>query len=260
LSITALAQLFHSIGAKVILSGRNGQKLQQVKFTLDAAGNHRPGGIVRYPPAVLEFDLTQSHAIQDHIQAALKLFGHIDLLINNAGVSSRSSALDTDIRVDRTIMETNFFGPIQLTKALLPALLEQGSGHIVVISSLQGKLGLPYRSSYSASKHALEGYFDALRVELYHRNIPVTIICPGYINTRLSVNALTGDGTSYGVTDTTTDRGMSPDAAAQKVLEAVALCEREAVISGSIDWLALYLKLVWPSGLDWILKKRAKIE
>ncbi|XP_003387672.1 PREDICTED: dehydrogenase/reductase SDR family member 7B-like [Amphimedon queenslandica] len=255
----ALAFLLHSVGAKLILAGRNVHKLKQIQFTLDTDTHTQVKGLIKkYSPAILEIDLTESHALSGHGQNAIKIFGRIDILVNNAGVSSRGSVIDTDIRVDRTIMETNYFGSIQLTKMLLPYMLEEGGGHIVVISSLQGKLGLPYRSSYSASKHALHGYYDSLRAELSPRGISVTILCFGYINTRLSVNALTADGTSHGVLDATTSNGLSAERAAQCVLEAIALKERERIVASPIHHVAVYLKLLSPSLLDWALRKRSK--
>lgn len=254
----AIVRVLHSVGVKVILAGRDIHKLQQIKFTLDSEtpGN---GTAVRHSPAILELDLTEGHTIVDRAHSALNLFGHIDVLINNAGVSSRGSVLETDIRVDRTIMETNFFGPIQLTKALLPSMLERGCGQIVVISSIQGKMGLPLRSSYSASKHALHGYFDSLRVEVAPRGISVTLVCLGYVQTRLSVNALRGDGSQHGVTEGTTAKGMSVEKAAYKTIESFSLHKRECVLAKPIHQIALYINMLCPELIDWILRKRAKV-
>lgn len=143
----------------------------------------------------------------------------IDILINNAGVSSRGSALDTDASTLKKVMDINFFGPVQLTCAVMP-LLTTGSA-IGVISSVQGRLGIPLRTSYAATKHALQGYFDCLRAEI-HNKTTVTVISPGYIATNLSTNAISADGSLYGKTDETTAKGMTPQLAAQRSLTAIA--------------------------------------
>jgi len=135
------------VGAKVILASRNVQQLQRLKFELDNNHIQKPSSPSPHSPKILPLDLSDAASIAGKAQEVLDAFGHIDILVNNAGVSSRGSVMETDIAVDRRVMEVNFFGTVALTKALLPAMLDQGQGHIVVISSLQGRIGLPYRSS-----------------------------------------------------------------------------------------------------------------
>jgi len=179
----------------------------------------------------------------------------IDVLLNVAGVSSRGSALDTDPATLKKVMDINFFGPVALTRALLPLMLRPRPAAVAtpvpvavgVISSVQGRLGIPLRTSYAASKHALQGYFDCLRAELPTPNVSnsrtskatatatasatITVISPGYVNTNLSNNAITGDGTKYGKTDDTTARGMSPQLCAQRSLLAIARGLPELVLA-----------------------------
>src|SRR5690606_21531087 len=135
-----------------------------------------------------------------------------DCLILNAGLSQRSLVEETKMEVYRELMEVNYFGNIALTKAMLPSFVTQNSGHFVVISSLVGKFGTPYRSGYSASKHALHGYFDSLRAELMmkQQNIDVTIICPGFVSTNISYNALGGEGSKVGSYDEANAQGLTP--------------------------------------------------
>ena len=134
----------------------------------------------------------------------------VDCVINNAGVSSRGAALETEQSSLELVMQINFFGPVALTKALLPEMIARGTGGaIVMISSVQGRLGIPFRTSYAASKHAIQGYCDCLRGELSKDHISLTVISPGYINTALSLNAVTADGKKYGVTDETTKRAWT---------------------------------------------------
>jgi dehydrogenase/reductase SDR family protein 7B len=256
----ALARLFHSVGAKVILASRNLQKLQALKFQLDTTPTLKESTTLRrHSPKTLVLDLSSPSSLPDRAREALRAFGRVDILVNNAGISSRGAVLDTELSVDRKIMETNFFGTVSLTRALLPAMVEQGGGHIVVVSSLQGKIGIPHRSSYAASKHALHGYFDSLRCELGPSGVRVSTVCPGYIRTQLSLNALAPDGSKHGVLDPTTAKGMSPEYVAEKILYTVAEGGRSLIVATPTHHLALYLSFFWPSLLDWVLQQRAKI-
>ena len=132
--------------------------------------------------------------MEQFVVKAKSFFGTIDILINNAGISQRSLASKTLLEVDRKIFDINYFGTIALTKALLPFFIDKKQGHIVTITSVVGKIGTPWRSSYSASKHALHGFFDSVRAELFKDNIDITLICPGFVKTNVSINALTADG------------------------------------------------------------------
>ncbi|PVD39138.1 hypothetical protein C0Q70_01766 [Pomacea canaliculata] len=142
--------------------------------------------------------------------------------------------------------------------ALLPALLSQNSGHIVGISSIQGKISIPYRSAYSASKHALQAFFDCLRAELADSNVRVSLVSPGYINTSLSTNAVTGDGSKYGILDKTTESGMSADFVAEKVVNAVIQVQEEVVLAPSVHKAAILLRSVLPGVYFWIMASRAR--
>lgn len=255
----ALAHVFHMLGSKVILASRDLQQLQRVKFELDNNHIQKPSSPLRHSPKLLQLDLADGAALPSRAQVALELFGRVDVLVNNAGISSRGAVLDTHPATDRKLMEVNFFGTIAFTKAILPSMLERGGGNVVVISSLQGKIGLPFRSSYSASKHALQGYFDSLRAELSLRGVRVTLVSPGYINTKLSVNALEGDGRKHGKLDGSTARGMSPQSAAQRVVQAVSLGERELILASPSHHAAVYLHLLLPFLLDRILQLRTPV-
>src|SRR4030042_3157842 len=186
----ALATKLFSMGATVILSARNVDKLNALKNRLDSI---EPGRC-----HVVVCDVTQSPSIANAVNIMKQLTGKLDLLINNAGVSQRSYVIDTTIEVDRQLMEVNFFGAVTITKGVLPWMISNGGGHIVVLSSMAGKYGFRMRSAYAASKHALHGFFETLRAELHDKNIGVTLICPGRVQTDISVNSLTGNGQQYG--------------------------------------------------------------
>ncbi len=189
----ALATELFDQGATVILSARSAAKLEEIKNRLDQKAPDRC--------LVIPFDVTSKFSVQEAVEQVKQMKGRVDILINNAGVSQRSYALSTSLEVDRKLFEVNFFGAVSVTKGIAPLMVSQGSGHIVVISSMAGKYGFRMRSSYSASKHALQGYFETLRAELTQDNVQVTIVCPGRIKTDISVHSLTGDGKTYDIMD-----------------------------------------------------------
>jgi len=142
-------------------------------------------------------------------------------------------------------MEINFYGAVYLTKALVPYMINNGGGHIAVTSSISGKFGFPLRAAYSASKHALHGFFETLRAELKNKNIKVTILCPGRVKTNISVNALTKNGTSYGKMSKGQDNGISPEKCAKKYLSAIKRNKKDVNI-GSVEIFMVYLKRLFP--------------
>jgi len=187
--------------------------------------------------------------------------GAIDVLVNNGGLSSRSRFVDTLIDVDEYLMRVNFFSGAQLAKRLVPQMrLGAGGnngGKIIWISSVQGLLGTPYRTSYAASKFAVQGYCQALRSELSSENITVHVASPGYISTDLSRSAKNGDGSQYGKMDKTTANGADPDDVALKILDSVAKGKMDFVVAVSLSAkVALLLKFILPSFLHSILVKR----
>ena len=191
----------------IILSGRNIEKLNVVKEKCESLGAKC---------IVVPLDLTNTASIDNAVSKVFSIYPAIDILVNNGGISQRSYAVDTPVEVDRAIFETNFFGTITLTKKVLPAMVKNNSGHIVVRSSVTGKFGFPLRTAYSATKHALQGYFDSLRAELTVNNIKVTVVSPGRILTDISINAIDKNGMKYGKMDEGQAKGMSAYHAPEK--------------------------------------------
>jgi short-subunit dehydrogenase len=175
-------------------------------------------------------------------------------LIHNAGVSQRSLASETNLETDKTIMNVNYFGTITLTKLLLDKMIEKQHGHVVVISSVAGKVGVQYRSAYAASKHALHGFFDSLRAETEPMGIFTTIVCPGYVKTNISLNALKGDGSNYNDTDRNHIKAMEPMVLAEKILKSVKNRKREVYYGGK-EILIIYIKRYLPTLYYKIIKK-----
>lgn len=240
----ACAKKYLEEGSKVILSARNQKELERVK----KESNHADRA------EILVLDLADGGSLPNKAKEALGIFGHIDVIIHSGGISQRSLAKDTLLEVDRRILEVNFFGTVALTKALLPHFLERKSGTFVVISSLVGKFGTPFRSAYAASKHALHGFFDALRAENHQNNIQVTIICPGFIKTQVSVNALTADGSSLDEMDDAQANGMTAAHCASQIYTAVKSGKEEVNIGGK-ETLGVLMKRFFPGIFSKLIRK-----
>lgn len=233
----------------LILSARRKDELERVK------GNCHP--LAQPDIRLLPFDLAEESTLKLIAEAAIHLFGHVDILINNGGISQRSLAKDTTVAVDRKIMEVDFFGTIALTKYLLPHFLQRRSGHFVTVSSVMGIIGTPYRSGYAAAKHALHGFFDSLRAELWKdsRYIFVTMICPGWVRTNVSLNALIGDGTKLNQMDSTTSDGLEPKLVAKRIIHAIEKRKEEVYIGGMKEVAAVYLKRFLPGIFTRVVRK-----
>ncbi|MCC7245224.1 MAG: SDR family oxidoreductase [Saprospiraceae bacterium] len=241
----ALAMALAERGAWLILSARNETELNRVAAAAHAKG---AAGITVQP-----LDLARHDDIPVVAEKVLKSVGKIDFLFNNGGISQRALALDTKLDVDKQLMNVNYFGTIALTKAVLPNMIMHHLGHIVTITSLTGKFGSPYRSSYAAAKHALHGFFDSLRAELANTPVQVTLVCPGFIRTNVSKNALTGDGKALGTMDEATGKGMDPARLAERILGSVE-AGREEVYFGGKEVLGVYLKRFFPRYFSKLIK------
>src|SRR5688500_12683583 len=242
----ALAYELARRGARLILSARRKDELERVKGNCIASA--QPG--IR----ILPLDLEQPDTLKLSTEASLQLFGHIDVLINNGGISQRSLVADASLAVDRRIMEINYFGTTALTKYLLPHFIQRRAGHFVNVSSLTGKFGTPYRSGYAASKHALHGFFDALRAEHYKDNIRVTMICPGFIHTSLTLSALTANGSPLNKMDDAQYKGKAAAWCARKIVTAIEKGKEEVYIGGR-EVLAVYLKRFFPTIFSKVIRK-----
>jgi short-subunit dehydrogenase len=223
---------------KMIISSRRAESLEQVRSACPAAAQANI--------KILTLDLSRPELLHDKATEALAIFGRVDILVHSGGISQRSMVVDTDIEVYRQLMEVDFFSTVILTKAILPAMIQNGYGHIVPISSLVGKFGSPYRSGYAAAKHALHGFYDSLRAENYKKNIWVTIITPGFVHTNVSINALTQDGSKLNKMDEAQQKGMSPATCARKIIKAVEQRKNEALMGGK-ETLAVYLQRFLPN-------------
>lgn len=221
-------------GARLILTARNVEKLEALKNKCIA---HSPSCMV------LPMDLVDIDKIPEGVDKVLAEYGQIDMLVNNAGISQRALTRDADLSIDRKVMELNFFSPVALTKAVLPIMIKQGSGHIVAVSSIVGKFGFPLRSAYSASKHALMGFFDSLRAE--EPQLDVTLVIPGRIYTDISKNAIDKDGKASGAMDPGQADGMSADKCATIVVKALKHKKKEILV-GNKELLMVHIRRFLP--------------
>lgn len=232
-------------GAKLILSARNTEKLEAVKQLCDTIDTVK----------VLPLDLEDYLNLPQKVDEAINWFGRVDILVNNGGVSQRSLASETSIAVDKRIMDVNYLGTVALTKAMLPHFIQKKKGQFVVTTSIVGKIGTPLRSSYAASKHALHGFFDCLRAENHKHNVSVTLVCPGFVNTNVSINALRGDGSPQNKMDTATKNGIAPDRFAKIMAKAITKKKEEVYIAGAKEKLGVYAKRFYPKLLSIMIRK-----
>ena len=244
----AMALAFAKEGAKLVLSARRKEELERVQKTC---------GIDDQSCLILPIDLSDTGDIDSKTKLVIEKFGRIDILVNNGGISQRSLAKETPLEIDRKIMEVNFFGQIALTKSVLPQMLKQKSGHVVVISSIAGKFGFWFRSAYSASKHALEGFFESFRLETEAEGIKTLVVAPGKIKTNISLNALKSDGSSHRSMDKSTELGMPADECAAIILDAMRKNKPEILIGGR-EIKAVWIKRHFPKFFRKIIRKQAK--
>lgn len=233
---------------KLILSSRRKEALENVKNECQ-----HPEKV-----AILPFDLANFENLKPIVLDAIQKFGTVDILINNGGISQRSLIIDTDISVDKKLMEVDYLGTVAVSKAILPHFIKNQSGHFVTVSSLMGKFSSPYRSGYCGAKHALHGFFDALRMEHDKDNIKVTMICPGFVNTNVAKNALIGDGSKQNSQDEATQNGLSVEDFSKRMIKAIQQEKFEAYI-GKKEILGVYLKRFFPKILhQYVLKSQVR--
>jgi dehydrogenase/reductase SDR family protein 7B len=207
----AVAYALSAAGARLILSARRMDELERVK---QACAN--PDQV-----QLLQLDLADSPSLEAKVADAINCFGHIDIMVHNGGITQRSLVIDSSMEVHRRLMEVDYFSYVELTRVLLPHFKVRKAGHLVVVSSVMGKIGTPMRSAYAAAKHALHGFFDCLRAEVAADNIKVTILTPGYIRTNISLFAVTNKAYGLGKPSDNIENGYPADLAAKQILKAI---------------------------------------
>jgi short-subunit dehydrogenase len=233
----ALVYAFVSGGSRVIASSNDNDGLKRVTENCAA---------MKGKVTIAPFDLSDTSGIEEMVSDVINKEGRIDLLINIGGISQRALIKETPLWLDRKIMEINYFGTIALTKAVLPYMISNGGGHVVATSSIAGRFGFPLRSSYSASKHALHGFFETLLLEHRNDNIRVSLLIPGRVKTNISLHALTASGNEHGKLDKRLAEGITPDKAAQQIIRGLRRNRREILV-GSSELLMLGIRKYIPA-------------
>lgn len=243
----ALARALSAAGAMLILSSRRWDELERVRKSCTNKGNVK----------IILVDLLDTASLSAKTKEAIAAFGHIDVMVHNGGISQRSLVQDTSMQVQRKVMEIDYFSYVELTNHLLPHFLQRNSGHFVIMSSVMGKIGTPMRSAYAAAKHALHGFFDCLRAEVFDKNIQVTIITPGYIRTNVTMNAVRGDGSAVAEVGENIANGLPADKAALQIMKAIAAGKFETYVGKtSGEKMALIVNRIAPNMLQKIVRKQ----
>lgn len=243
----ALTKQLLGSNATIVLSARNESKLNALAALSKKATIH-----------VLPLDLSQPNSYKLACKLVLEKYQNIDLLILCAGMAHKSKVIDTDEKVDDQVMQVNYTSLVQITKAILPSMLLKKRGHIVVISSILGEIGLPLVATYAASKHALNGYFNSLRYEVESANITVSIISPGFINTDITKKSLKGDGSTYNENSEAQTKGMNADKCAKEIKNKIAK-QRQMAYVGGIETNMPKIARLMPSIFQFLMKKLHKI-
>lgn len=245
----ALVRELAKTSCKIILSARRENELFQIAQSLHLLPENH---------LILPLDISLSNTFDEKIQVILNTFNQIDIVILNAGIAHKSFAEDTLENVDRQIIEVNFMGNILLTKKIITQMKTQQKGTIAVTSSILGEIGLPYVSTYCASKHAIVGYFESLRYEVEKYHINICILQPGFIQTAITKNALTGTGEVYNQDSLAQEKGMPASTCAKKMLAAIKNEKNRAKIGG-LEILMPTFAYYFPRLFYYLMKKMHKI-
>lgn len=233
----ALAYAFAGQNARLVLSARRADELERVKEGC---------GLAEGQVLLLPMDVSEHAQVGEQQRKVVEQFGPVDILINNAGLSHWSKIRDLSMEVLKQIMDVNFLGGAALTKAVLPQMLERKQGHIVVVSSILGKIVTPKQAAYNASKHAIQGFYDTLRAEVGGEGVKVLVVSPGAVNTNVAKNSLDKEGRPIGRSNKMIERGLDPGHVAAEVLRAIRKDKEEIILAGGKEKFAILLKRFAP--------------
>ncbi len=240
----ATAFEFVKQGAKVSLAARRLERLNEIKTEIEKIGGEA---------LITKTDVSIEDDCKNLIQQTLNHFGKIDLLINNAGISMRALFIDAEIQVLKKVMDVNFWGTVYCTKYALPHLLKQ-NGVIVGVSSVAGFHGLPGRTGYSASKFAMHGFLESVRIEYLKTGLHVMVIAPGFTSSEVRKHALTANGNEQGETPRVEEKMMSAEKVAKIMLKSIKKKKRNKILTFTGQAIALLQRII-PEQVDHLVYK-----
>ena len=232
----AIAELYSALGANTVLAARSLAKLQEVTSKLPS------------PSLAVQCDVACEEQCKELVNQTVSAFGGVDILVNNAGLSMRALFDDVEIDVLRKLMDVNFWGTVNCTKYTLP-YIQKSKGSIVGISSVAGLHGLPARTGYSASKYAMHGFLETIRIENLHKGVHVMLVSPGFTESNVRLSALTADGSTQGESPREEGKMMTAAEVARFVERGVR--KRKRLMALDFNGKAtIFIKKFWPALLD----------
>lgn len=256
---TECAQLFHNGGARLILCGSSWDKLESLYDSLTKDADPRE----TFAPKLVILDFSDMNSMEDLVGEVLDCFGCVDVLICNSSMKLKAPVHSVSLEVDRNIMDINYFGPSTLAKGVLPSMMSRRCGHIILVNSIQGRLAVPFRSSFAASKHAAQAFFDCLRAEVEEYGISVSTISHTFINaSELPFSPVTDqvpktNALAKFIANQLT-HGVRPSVLANEIMQTVNRKRKEVVLAHPIPRVALYLRLLLPPVLFAVLAAGVK--
>ncbi|XP_054613170.1 dehydrogenase/reductase (SDR family) member 7Cb [Dunckerocampus dactyliophorus] len=251
------AHLFHKGGARLILCGTNWDKLESLydSLTNDADPSET------FAPKLIILDFRDMESMEDVVAEVVDCYGCVDVLICNSSMKLKAPVQSVSLELDKNIMDVNYFGPTTLTKGILPTMIPRRSGQIILVNSIQGRLAIPFRSSYAASKHAVQAFFDCLRAEVEEYGITVSTISHTFIDAasqQSPENPAPKPHSLAAFIASQLTHGVCPSVLANEIMRTVNRKRKEVVLAHPIPRVALYLRSILPSFLFAVLAAGVK--
>lgn len=235
------AGVFHKGGARLILCGKSWEKLEELVDDLANASDPT----VTFPPKLVLLDFGDMDSMPEAIAEILECYGCLDILIFNSSMKVKAPAQSLSLEMDKLLMDNNYFGPVTLAKGVLPSMISRRSGHLLLVNSIQGKIAVPFRTAYAASKHAVQAFFDCLRAEVEEYGISVSTINHTFISP--SASETTTSRSIWSLLYTKKPLGVSPDEATTEIVKTLNNKRREVVIAPSLPKVAIYARSFFPN-------------
>ncbi|XP_054614476.1 dehydrogenase/reductase SDR family member 7C-B-like isoform X2 [Dunckerocampus dactyliophorus] len=237
------SSVFHKDGARLILCGKSWEKLQKLSGNLVDTSDPS----VTFPPKLVLLDFGDMENLPEAMAEILECYGCLDVVILNSSMKVKAPAHTLSLEMDKLLMDNNYFGPVMLAKGVLPSMMSRRSGHLLVVNSIQGKLAVPFRTSYAASKHAVQAFFDCLRAEVEEFGISVSTINVTFISGRASEQQTASSKSFWSFLYTKKPLGVSPHEAASEVAKILSNKKKEVLIAPSLPKVAIYARSFFPN-------------